>query len=76
MKITDEKEAIEAMDKLHGKGVGAVVITSSDLYGLPGELALLASFKQKNSGPPHRFRIRMPALAGYFTGTGDLFAAV
>ncbi len=78
MKIANESEAIEAMEKLHGKGVRAVVITSTDLYGVPGELALLASHKPAHAdgGPARRFRVRMPALAGYFTGTGDLFAAV
>jgi pyridoxine kinase len=78
MKITNEAEAIEAMEKLHGKGVSTVVITSTDLYGVPGELALLASHKPRDSSDSatRRFRIRMPALEGYFTGTGDLFAAV
>lgn len=78
MKITNETEAVEAMEKLHSKGVRAVVITSTDLYGVPGELALLASHKlaHADGGPARRFRIRMPALEGYFTGTGDLFAAL
>jgi len=76
MKITSEKEAIDAMDKLHEKGPRAVVITSSELYGIPDELVLLASERRSNSGTPHRFRIRIPAIPGYFTGTGDLFAAV
>ncbi|KAI4886552.1 hypothetical protein NFI96_027118 [Prochilodus magdalenae] len=80
-KISTEKDAVEAMDLLHGMGPDTVVITSSDLLSPLGEQYLVALGSQitvKADGTKEKQRIRMdiPKVDAVFVGTGDLFAAM
>jgi len=73
MKVTDEKEALVAMDKLHQLGVRIVVLTSLDSTG--ADLVTYASVKS-NAGERKVWKTIAPRLDTSFTGTGDLFAAL
>jgi len=87
--IGSEEEAVAACAALHAAGPPSVVITSLDLDdrdgggGAPGgggtssSITLLGSTSapQVNRGG-HVFRIVVPRIPSYFTGTGDLCAAL
>ncbi|KAK7108088.1 pyridoxal kinase-like [Littorina saxatilis] len=70
-KVTNEHEALEAMGRLHDKGVGTVVLSSTD-FATEGTLVALAS-TNKESGR-EVYRISIPKVDATFVGTGDLFA--
>ncbi|XP_046328139.1 pyridoxal kinase-like isoform X1 [Haliotis rufescens] len=71
-KVTNETEALAAMEMLHNKGVKTVVLSSSSL-GRDGVLICLAS--SNRDGVKECYRIEIPLLPAIFVGTGDLFAA-
>lgn len=80
-KISTEKDAVEAMDQLHGMGPDTVVITSSDLLSSLGDqylVALGSHITVKADGTKEKQLIRMdiPKVDAVFVGTGDLFAAM
>lgn len=91
IKIHDLDSMREAIGKLHEKGVPNVVVTSIRLppttasTPVPGEggegkssqakLSIIGSTATSN-GTPRLFRISVPALAVFFSGTGDMFAAL
>lgn len=69
--IRTESDAIRACNDLHAAGPSKVVISSADING---ELLVIGS--DCGSTPSSRFRIRVPKLPTYFTGTGDLMTAL
>ncbi|KAJ2591017.1 putative pyridoxal kinase [Coemansia sp. RSA 1797] len=77
-KITSLDTAKSACDELHRIGVPNVVITSAVLDSASGDhtLHLIGSELCLESGAKHQFAIAFPRLSGYYTGTGDLFAAL
>ncbi|GIZ43291.1 hypothetical protein CKM354_000652300 [Cercospora kikuchii] len=91
IKIHDLESMREAIGKLHEKGVPNVVVTSIRLppttasTPVPGEggegkssqakLSIIGSTATSN-GTPRLFRITVPALPVFFSGTGDMFAAL
>ncbi|KAI9029301.1 pyridoxal kinase-like protein [Hyaloraphidium curvatum] len=89
VKVVSFATASEALSKLHDYGARFVAITSAS-FPLPDGasdaveyLYLLGSYRHRTSagqdGPAvgdHRFVIRCKKLPAYFTGTGDLFAAL
>jgi len=72
MKITNQAEALAAMQILHDKGPKTVVLSSTNL-GSEGVLVSLASTIK--DGVKECYRIEMPYLQAIFVGTGDLFAS-
>uniref|UniRef100_A0A2C9LDY3 Pyridoxal kinase n=1 Tax=Biomphalaria glabrata TaxID=6526 RepID=A0A2C9LDY3_BIOGL len=70
--VETEEQAFNAMNKLHERGVGTVVLSSSNL-GDKDIMLCLASIRQ--DGISKRFRIKIPIIPAIFVGTGDLFAA-
>lgn len=69
----------KALSKLHDYGARFVTVTSSSLKGQDDgdHLSLLGSYRHKDgSASDQRFIIQCPKLPAYFTGTGDLFAAL
>uniref|UniRef100_A0A0B6Y840 Pyridoxal kinase n=1 Tax=Arion vulgaris TaxID=1028688 RepID=A0A0B6Y840_9EUPU len=70
--VETEQEAFTAMEKLHDRGVGIVVLTSSNLGGKE-TLLCLASIKK--DGVHKHYRLKIPVIDNIFVGTGDLFAA-
>lgn len=75
VKINSEADAKRAVDELHRiTGSKIVVLTSYSTADDPSSLYLLGSSKTK--GQEESFIIKFDRLEGYFTGTGDLFAAL
>ncbi|EDQ91718.1 uncharacterized protein MONBRDRAFT_34908 [Monosiga brevicollis MX1] len=68
--IQSPEDALSAIDKLHEQGVPTVILTSLD--GDDGFIHIIGS--DRKSG--ERFRCKVPKIDFYFTGTGDLFAAL
>lgn len=85
--ISDMPSLVRAVDVLHGRfGVPHVVITSVSFPGkdgvVPGEidgeeknLSVLGSTR-RSDGSSRIFRVRVPSLDCFFSGTGDMFAAL
>jgi len=72
-KVLTEEDAVTVMEELHGRGVGTVVLTSTEL-GDRDHLLGLAS--QAVQGGRVRVRVEIPRLPASFVGTGDLFTAL
>ncbi|GAV02722.1 hypothetical protein RvY_13251 [Ramazzottius varieornatus] len=74
MTIRTEKDALDAIDKLHTEyAVPVVIISSSDL----GNEEVLIGFGSCIRGHTRKqFRMTIPKLPADFRGTGDLFAAL
>lgn len=88
-KIHDLESMREAIGKLHEKGVPNVVVTSIRLPptststptteqsgdGSQAKLSVIGS-TASSDGKPRLFRVTVPALPVFFSGTGDMFAAL
>ena len=77
--ITSADAAIERMAQLHSMGPRIVLISSLTEELCPeGEMLLLGSHAGRGSEvPPYTFSLRFPRIKDfYFTGTGDLLAAL
>mmetsp|Transcript_22307 Transcript_22307/g.62226 ORF Transcript_22307/g.62226 Transcript_22307/m.62226 type:complete len:233 (-) Transcript_22307:1523-2221(-) len=72
--VTDMASAKAACDKLHAMGPSIVFITSAVFGEDESTISILAS--QKTTDVAEIWRIDCPRLAGQFTGTGDLTAAL
>ncbi|KAL6784315.1 PDX2 [Auxenochlorella protothecoides x Auxenochlorella symbiontica] len=73
--IGSVQEALDACAQLHRLGPHTVVITSLDLE--PDHVTVLASTTQPQAeGALSTFRILVPRVQAYVTGTGDLFTAL
>jgi len=73
MKIKDEKDALAVMDVLHSKGVGTVILSSTELGDQDNLVALASS---KKGGEKTTVKVLIPKLDAAFVGTGDLFTAL
>ncbi|KAM0933030.1 putative pyridoxal kinase [Dioscorea sansibarensis] len=73
LKITSERDGLEACNILHATGPKKVVITSLNLNGT---LLLIGSHQKEKDHPPEQFKIAIPKIPAYFTGTGDLMTAL
>lgn len=71
--IKTEADALQACNSLHAAGPSKVVITSLEMNG---SLLLIGSSRKDKDKAPDQFRISMPKLPEYFTGTGDLMTAL
>ncbi|KAJ2321356.1 putative pyridoxal kinase [Coemansia sp. RSA 2611] len=76
IKIATLADAKRACDALHQMGVPNVVITSARIGDDASTLHLVGSELCARSGTKHQFAIGFPQLDGYFTGSGDFFAAL
>lgn len=72
-RIETEADALQACLDLHAAGPSKVVITSLSLNNM---LTVIGSHVQSKGKPPKQFRIVLPKLHSYFTGTGDLMTAL
>eukprot|EP00976_Prorocentrum_cordatum_P082092 1184679-Prorocentrum_minimum.AAC.5 len=84
-KITSEADALAACACLHDMGPESIVITSMDIKSDSKSsvdaasrfLTLIGSTRRpQREGAPSRFRIKVPMLPAYFSGTGDLLSAL
>ncbi|KAL5726688.1 pyridoxal kinase [Ranunculus cassubicifolius] len=72
-KINSEKTGLEACNILHAAGPSKVVITSMNI---DNNLLLIGSHQKVKGQPPEQFKIVIPKIPAYFTGTGDLTTAL
>lgn len=71
--ITSERDGLEACNVLHAAGPSKVVITS---VHIEDHLLLIGSHLKAKGLPPEQFKIVIPKIPTYFTGTGDLMTAL
>lgn len=71
--IKSEADALEVMDLIHQKGVGTVILSSTEL-GSQEHLVGLAS--RVNNGKKTVVKVLIPKFPAAFVGTGDLFTAL
>ncbi|KAK3426345.1 hypothetical protein EUGRSUZ_F02818 [Eucalyptus grandis] len=71
--IVSERDGREACNKLHDAGPSKVVITS---ISINGDLRLIGSHQKEKGQVPEQFKILIPKIPAYFTGTGDLMTAL
>ncbi|KAI0488599.1 hypothetical protein KFK09_028438 [Dendrobium nobile] len=72
-RILSEKDSLEACNKLHAAGPQKVIITS---IMFESNLLLIGSHQKVKGQPPEQFKIAIPKIPAYFTGTGDLMTAL
>nr|CAD1838416.1 unnamed protein product [Ananas comosus var. bracteatus] len=73
LRITSEQDGLAACNILHAAGPPKVVITSMQIAD---KLLLIGSHQKKKGHPPEQFKIVIPKIPAYFTGTGDLMTAL
>ncbi|KAL0489347.1 pyridoxine kinase [Acrasis kona] len=71
IKINTHDDAIKVIEWFHNKGVPLVVLTSCSLQDRQN-LTLIASRSTTNE----KYEIEFPKIQGFFTGTGDMTAAL
>ncbi|KAF7831072.1 pyridoxal kinase isoform X1 [Senna tora] len=72
-RIQSEGDGREACNFLHAAGPSKIVITG---ISIDGKLLLIGSHKKEKGQPPKQFKIVIPKIPAYFTGTGDLMTAL
>ncbi|KAG2715092.1 hypothetical protein I3760_03G060800 [Carya illinoinensis] len=72
-RIGSERDGREACNILHAAGPSKVVITS---INIEGNLLLIGSHQKEKDQSPEQFKIIIPKIPAYFTGTGDLTTAL
>lgn len=70
-----EEGVVEAVEKLHEKGVPHVVVTSVRVQGREGVLVVVGS-SMMSDGKARTWKIEVKEIQGFFSGTGDMFAAL
>ncbi|KAF7056960.1 hypothetical protein CFC21_064321 [Triticum aestivum] len=73
LRITSEQDGLKACNTLHSAGPRKVIITSALIED---KLLLIGSYKRTEEQPPEQFKIEIPKIPAYFTGTGDLTTAL
>ncbi|KAK8694376.1 hypothetical protein V6N13_071930 [Hibiscus sabdariffa] len=73
LRIASETDGREACNILHAAGPSKVVITS---INIEGSLLLIGSHQKHKEQAPEQFKIVIPRIPAYFTGTGDLMTAL
>lgn len=73
LRIQSEEDGREACNSIHAAGPSKVVITS---INVDGNLLLIGSHLKEKGNPPKQFKIAIPKIPAYFTGTGDLMTAL
>ncbi|XP_058087322.1 pyridoxal kinase isoform X1 [Magnolia sinica] len=72
-RINSESDGLKACNLLHATGPSKVVITS---VHVEDSFVLIGSHQKVNGQPPEQFKILIPKIPAYFTGTGDLMTAL
>ncbi|KAM7268124.1 hypothetical protein ACFE04_010290 [Oxalis oulophora] len=71
--ILSEADGREACNILHAAGPSKVVITS---INIDSNLLLIGSHQKEKGQPPEQFKIKIPKIPAYFTGTGDMMTSL
>ncbi|OMO95721.1 Pyridoxal phosphate (active vitamin B6) biosynthesis, pyridoxal kinase [Corchorus olitorius] len=72
-RIGSETDGRKACNIIHAAGPSKVVITS---INIDGNLLLIGSHQKDKEHAPEQFKIVIPRIPAYFTGTGDLMTAL
>lgn len=72
MKFNGDVDAFNAMDKVHTWGPSYVVLSSVTYR--EDQIVILGS--SYSNGEHKRYKMTVPRLNGFFTGTGDLFSSL
>ncbi len=76
MKITSLSTLAEAVSKLHkSHRIPHIIVTSTQLPDNPSTLSIIGSTSRSDFSP-RLFKIDVPAIDCFFSGTGDMFAAL
>ncbi|KAJ8498619.1 hypothetical protein OPV22_009171 [Ensete ventricosum] len=73
LRITSESDGLKACNILHAAGPSKVVITS---LSLKEKVFLIGSHQKVKGQSPQQFKIVIPKIPAYFTGSGDLMTAL
>lgn len=73
LRISSEADGREACRSLHAAGPSKVILTSINING---NLLLIGSHQKDKDNSPEQFKIVIPKIPAYFTGTGDLMTAL
>ncbi|XP_047328062.1 pyridoxal kinase-like [Impatiens glandulifera] len=73
LRIVSEDDGREACNILHTAGPSMVVLTS---ISIDGNLLLIGSHRKELDQEPEQFKIVIPKIPAYFTGTGDLMTSL
>ncbi|CAM8944768.1 unnamed protein product [Rhodiola kirilowii] len=73
IRIVSEEDGLGACKILHSLGPSKVVITSINING---DLLLIGSHQSDKDQSPQQFKIAIPKIPAYFTGTGDMMTAL
>ncbi|KAJ4823629.1 hypothetical protein Tsubulata_032164 [Turnera subulata] len=73
LRIVSERDGREACNIIHAAGPSKVVLTSINIDGV---LLLIGSYQKEKGVSPEQFKIVIPKIPAYFTGTGDLMTAL
>lgn len=72
--VSNEAECLEAIEKMHKKGVSMVVVTSG--LGTGSVRHCYASTVSAPDQSPLQYRFDFPELPGMYVGTGDVFSSL
>ncbi len=75
-KVTDFESARVAFEILHSKGIETIILTSCQFNETKSDIICLLASVKKGDGKVRVFQAEQPLVKGYFTGTGDLIAAL
>ncbi|CAL9064465.1 pyridoxal kinase-like isoform X1 [Musa acuminata AAA Group] len=73
LRITSESDGLKACNILHAAGPSKVVITS---LSIKEKVFLIGSHRKVKGQSPQQFKIVIPKIPAYFTGSGDLMTAL
>ena len=84
LEVRTERDAIDAVSRLHSMGPATVVVTTLDLGSKADDIAshvevIASTTLPQDADQPRQFKLRVPRLRGesaHFTGSGDLTAAL
>lgn len=77
MQVHSKEDAFKAIDALHALGPRTVIVSSLFLPEKEGTVVVAGStVEAQEGGGSRQFCVEVPMLEGYYTGTGDLFAAL
>ncbi|PYH90078.1 Ribokinase-like protein [Aspergillus ellipticus CBS 707.79] len=77
IKITSLATLAEAITAIHSTyNIPHVIITSVQIPTLAANTLTIIGSTTRSDGSPRLFRVDVPALDCYFSGTGDMFAAL
>ena len=76
MKVTSPSNLIQAIAKIHGEHRTPHIIVTSVRFEESSPTLSVVGSSRRSDGTPRAFKIDVPAIDCFFSGTGDMFAAL